>query len=117
VAGKRSLKLLAILCAAAALAACSQREEGVYGEPIPDPADKAAIERIAQQLSGDDREAWRDIAFRMAAADQLGIDSDSVREAIEREKVRGACVRENSGENVYDEAKRAILYECMREPI
>jgi hypothetical protein len=112
-----TLKLLAVLCAAATLAACSQREEGVYGEPVPDPADKAAVERIAQQLAGEDREAWKDIAFRMGAADKLGIDSGSVREAIEREKVRGACVSENSGENLNDEAKRAKLYECMRQPI
>ena len=91
------------------LSACEQREEGVYGEPIPDPSDKSAQAQILDQLEGEDRQAWSNIMIRMGAADVLGIESGSVREAVEKEKIRAECT---SDEDYTDEVKA-----CMSQPI
>lgn len=114
---KRSITLACFASTLLVLSACSEREEGVYGEPIPDPADTAAIERITRQLpAGEDRAMWSNIKMRLTAADELGIESKSVREAIKREKLRSACMKENSG-SLYDKEKQAKAKVCSRGAI
>ncbi|MCP5384628.1 MAG: hypothetical protein H6920_07855 [Sphingomonadaceae bacterium] len=78
-------------------AGCEQREEGVYVRDIPAAGNQASFDEIAEQLQGEDRYLWSNVKMRMSAADKLGIESASVREAIENERKRVACSDAASG--------------------
>lgn len=105
----RRARLSLVLGATLALAACGMREEGVYGEDLPEPGDAAAIEAIAQKLEGEDRYLWSNVTMRMSVADELGVESSSVRDAIENERNRVTCA--DTAESPAEQSK------CSRWPI